>query len=605
MFAIFGVIGRSDAATVVRMGERLAHRGREVRITSLSDGVTLGVVGPAPERALAVRGSTAVVSAARIQNLDDLAAGLPSRETPSSEAELILALYRSGGAEAVSRIDGEFAFVLVDSRRDEVVLGRDYFGMMPLYHTSLPSGGIAFASEYKALLALPEVDGTPDRNMLQYLQHAKKLPVGRTLLESIRAVLPGAVIRIARGSDPVTSSLSQPLEVRDVIEDEAEATPMLREALFDSLRRKADDLDPVGLALSGGIDSVGLAFALRRLYPDRTIHTFTAGHGPGDPELDTAAAVSEAIGSVHHEVFTGPALLTQELPDLVWHLEDPFARSEVLQLYEIGRAARDHVDVVLSGQGSDSLFGGMPRYRLLDLLDRLPFLRGSLAEFYDLATNGIPPQRPLSRLMRRLYFGHGITPVPEIRGSDYAAPRKTLTGFGPEFVNRAMAEGYQVGQAADTIKYERSFAAWGLGYRSPYVDEKLARVAFRISDSLKLKGLSDKYVLRRAFEPLVPAPLYARRKRAQRMLCDERFSHTLDRVADAVLTPGSVEARGFMDCDQIAALRSRPDGAPYHYESAMRLWTAILTELWGQEFLDRRGAGPCASVCEEAEPRRA
>lgn len=599
--ALFGVIGPIASADVEEMARRLAHRGPRLESKTLSNDILFGAIGSDPRRAIAEIDGRVIVCSARLANFDELADLLPDDVGVETEAELLLALYLTRGPDSLAAADGELAFVIVDHEADEIVFGRDFFGSAPLYYTVLPDGGFAFASEYKALLALPEVAADPDRNMLQYLQHAKKLPPGRTLLESINAALPGSVTRLQSDGELVTALLSRPLEVVDVIHDERTAVDAVRHALIDATRRKTAELNPLGLALSGGIDSIGLAFLLRHLYPDREIHTFTAGYGPGDRDLDTAAEVARDIGSKHHEVFTRPALLSEELPRLVWHLEDPFARSEVLQLYEIGKAASPHVDVLVTGQGSDSLFAGMPRYKLLRLLQRLPFMRDSLLEIYDRATRGLLPQRAAARLMAKVILRDNAAPVPTIVGADYVAERKSLSDFGPEFVNRQMAAGYQAGQAQDTLKYERSFAASGLGYRSPFVDEAFARTAFRVSDRLKIRGLRDKYILRQALQPFVPAHLLKLPKFAQRMQCDLGFSDTLDRVADLVLTEEAVEERGLMDPAALAALRRRDPTAAYPYENAMRVWTAVLTELWAREFLDRRGAGNGQAIDRELE----
>lgn len=601
----FGVIGPVHSADIEEMGRRLAHRGERAGVSRPTEEVTLASVASRPDRYVAQADGAAIVCTARIGNVDELRAMLPVPPPPDHEAALLLSLYRTLGPESLEKVAGEFAFVIVDLETREIVVGRDYFGTAPVYLTRPQGGGLAFSSEYKALLCLPGVEATADRDMLQCLQHAKKLPVGRTLLKSVQPALQGAVTTIERGGETVATYMFSPLVVGDVTRSEEDATEALRKALLGAVRRNAEDLDPIGLALSGGIDSVGLAFLLRHVYPDREIHTFSAGYGEGDPELGVAADVAATIGSVHHEVITPPQLLQEELPRLVWHLEDPFARSETLQLLEIGRVAAEHVDAMLSGQGSDSLFAGMPRYKLLRAFQNLPFLRSSIGEFYDRATLGIRPRRAVARLMERAYFREGTPPVPSILGSDFSAGPSGFPRVGPEFVNRAMAQGFQAGQSLDGLKYERCFAAAGLGYRAPYADVELARVAFSISDRLKLHGATDKYVLRRALDPFVPTRFIRQPKVAQRMRCDLTFSRTLDSIADSLLTRENVEARGFLDYEELQAIRVRVSGSPYSYECAMRLWTVILTELWAREFLDGRGRGPLAVDHREPELRRA
>jgi asparagine synthase (glutamine-hydrolysing) len=582
------------------MGRRLAHRGERVHVSRPAEQVVLATLAGQPDRFQAHAAGLAIACVARIDNLPELRAMLPT-PAPDTEAALLLSLYRTLGPESLEAVSGEFAFVIVDLESRDIVVGRDYFGIAPLYFAVLPDGGLAFSSEYKALLSLPQVDVTADRGMLQYLQNSKKLPIGRTLLKSVQPALPGAVTTIEQGREGVATYMFTPLAVGDVIDREDAAVDLLRDALLGSIRRSAADLSPIGLALSGGIDSIGLAFLLRHVYPDREIHTFSSGYGDGDGELSAAAEVATLIGSIHHEIIPTPDLLVEQLPRLVWHLEDPFAGSEVVQLLEIGKVAAQHVDVVLSGQGSDSLFGGMPRYKLLRIMDRLPFIRPSLREFYELVTRGLSPRRALARLMKRAYYRDGFSPVPSILGSDYAVGPALLPTPGREFVNRAMAGGFQAGQSLDAPKYERCFAAYGLGYRAPYADVQVARAAFSISDRLKLKGLTDKYILRRTLAPFVPDRLTRQPKVVQQMRCDLAFSRALDGIADSLLRRDSVATRGFLDYEEIQALRRPDPGAPYNYLGAMRLWTVILTELWAREFLDGRGAGPEA-IGDHREP---
>jgi asparagine synthase (glutamine-hydrolysing) len=496
------------------------------------------------------------------------------------------------GVEAVGTIEGELAFAVVDTTTREVTLGRDFFGLYPIYYSELGPRGVAFASEYKALLCLAEVDATVDLEMLQCLQDWKKMPGGRTLLRSVKTPPPGCIHSSRSDGRSQTRSVSPPVVVDEdsLIRSESTAARRLRDELRATVERHANDLDPIGLALSGGIDSMALAFLLRETYPRRAIHTFSAGHGPDDPELVRAREASSLIKSIHHEVVVSPAELGSILPSMVWHLEDPIARTEAAQLFEIGRHASGYVGVVLVGQGSDSLFTGMPRHRLLWFMSRLPPVRASLGELYDQTQYSTRPDHFLARAVSRIYFDRKLGIAPRVMGIDHPPPRPTLPPPGREFVNRVLADGFQEGQCQEAPKYERTFGAWGVSFRGPYCDVGLARFAFTISDRLKIHAAERKVVLRRALRSVVPQSLLATPKAPQRIRANREFVAVLDRLANTLLSETAVRDRGMFRYEDVAAAITGARTRPPSYERVMRLWTLILTELWAQAFLDHRGS---------------
>jgi asparagine synthase (glutamine-hydrolysing) len=592
MSAIFAAVGAVTDAEVSQIQRLLAHRGPEAVVVRHGDRLVLGAIAREPGGCVADSGDHSVVCDATLYNRTELLGRLRDagcEVEADSSAEIVLGMYRTFGAASLEEIDGDFAFVLVDRATGEVLVGRDYFGCRPLYYTRTPSGTVAFATEYKGLLALKEVQPRPDRDMVQYLQHAKRLPVGRTLLSGIHAAQIGGLARMGDDGRAEFVHRFAPLEVRISVRSEPQAVQLIREKLTEAIRRRSADADPIGLALSGGIDSISLAFLFRKVHPDRTIHTFTAGHGPDDPEIVTAAKVAERIGSIHHEVLTPPDLVKRRFREMVWHLEDPFARSEALQLHEVGRAARRHVDVLFSGQGSDGLFAGAPKYQLLWLMRWLPPLRGGLTEFYHLTQIGVKPAGVVGRAMEWAYFRGKIPPVPRVLGCDSPPRAGPLAPIGPEFVNRNMAKGFQEGVCRSMQKFERGFGAFGLDYRSPFYDLDLVRSAYSITDALKIRRGQVKYVFRRTLADLVPDEFRQLAKFPQRMRYDAVFADALDEVADEVLGAEAVSRRGLFEGDSIARLRRRTPGHAYAGEAAMRLWTAVATEVWARQFVDGEG----------------
>ena len=595
MGAFVGVLGSVAGDAAGAMLARLQHRGRRTHAENIGPDLFLGSVGDAPETQIHARGERILVCDVGATTGRELRKrGVGAISGASSVAELLLATQDAGPA-SLEQVDGSFALALVDQSRRRVVLARDFFGTLPLFYAVVPSVGIIFASEYKALLCLPGLDASVDADMVQYLQNAKKLPPGRTLLAGVHSVPPGCVLELAHDADPHEVHRFAPLEVKVDNSSEAEAVERVRTGLRDAVARQCGDGERIGIALSGGIDSIGVACLARELYPDRPIHTFTASNGPDDPEGITARRVAKGLGATHHDVTTTPDLLETRLDQLVWHLEDPYARSETLQLFEVGAAAASHVDVLISGQGADSLFGGMPRYRLLDLMRPLvgvPFLRGPLTEFYNQTQLGLPPSSWLGKALDLAYYRGKLPPVPVVRGAHGPPQPVELPEPGPEFVNRAMARGFQAGQASDFPKYERCFAAYGIAYRSPFCDVTFARSAYTISDSLKIKNGAQKYILRRAMASVVPEAFLAVPKFMQALKQDAAFADRLDQVCSRVLSREAVTRRGLFDYAEIERLSRRPPGGTYTRDAANRLWTALTTEVWARLFIDGRGRPP-------------
>jgi asparagine synthase (glutamine-hydrolysing) len=590
--AIFGVWGPASDAELRAMGRAIAHRGKAVHIRRYSDDLAVGAIGAGPERGVISADRVVLVCDAAIYNADDVLAHLRGKGIAcpgAMPAGILHELYEREGPEGLERVNGDYAFALIDRRRGEIVFGRDYIGNRPLYYTVLPSGGVAFASEYKALIQLSEVRPEIDLDMVQYLQCAKTLPAGRTLLANISEVPPTGTTRLSRAGVVLARTEFAPMVVDARITDEAEAIDSVRRLLTEALGRRSRDLNPIGVALSGGIDSTGIAFLLRDLYPDRLIHTFTVGYGPDDPEIITAARVARAIGSVHHEVTVGPDLAREQLYPLVWHLEDPSSRSEALQLYWLGRAARDHVDALITGDSADCLFAGMPRHKLLRLMEWLPWLRRPLHEFYDLTQLGLPPQRLLAKIAGYAYQRGRVPPVPRVWGARMPGS-SSLPPVGAEFVNVNCAKVYPHLGERRSYKHDRAYGAWGLEARSPFHDVEFARAAFTITDRLKIRGRADKYVLRKAVATVVPEEFGSLPKFPQRMRYDLEFAEALDAVAVPALADEEVQRRGLFEPDGIRRLFRRRADRPYSPEAAMRLWTAVLTEYWAQQFVDRRRA---------------
>jgi asparagine synthase (glutamine-hydrolysing) len=323
MSAIFGVVGIATPEELREMGRRLGHRGRRSAWEEVAPGVFLGQTSRSG-REITRTGEFAMV----VDGSHALDYGSP---------DCIAAAFASSrDAADLDRLKAPFTLAAWDEHTQTLWLARDFLGLKPLHYCRLPGGGVAFATEYKALLALHAVPAVADLDALQFMQIYKAVPPGKTLLRGIEPVPPGCVMQIARSGEVLMMDHMPPitLDVRPM--GEAAACEELLRRLREATLPMVDGRNRIGLALSGGIDSLSTAFLARSCAPDAQLVAFTAGHGPTDPEVVTARRAMEQLNGTHHMLVVSNEELMTQLPLAVWHLENPIGRSETFQFLALG-----------------------------------------------------------------------------------------------------------------------------------------------------------------------------------------------------------------------------------------------------------------------------
>jgi asparagine synthase (glutamine-hydrolysing) len=595
--AIYGVIGDADRGELEAMGGRLAHRGRFGAQWSPAPGVWFGMqsrefAGIATDGPLLLDGA--------LDNRWQLAQRRGASRTecdPSCDPSLLLELLETEGTQVLELLAGSFALAWWQERDRTLVLARDRIGYGPLHFTVDRAGRFVFASEYKALLALDTVEAQPNRDAIQVLQSTKWAKPGETCLAGIYPVAPGTALEIDAGALSMRRYWNIPVAVTH--EDDTRHAAELREVFLETLRSQTRGYRRIGVSMSGGLDSAVVAAGARHVVGNKPLHTFTAGYGPDDPEIVNAGRVATTLQTEHHEIVLKPGDLPQLLPEMVWHLEEPIGREDIAYLFVAARHAARFVDVILAGFGFDGLFAGLPRHRLVDLANKFPLARAPLEQFYDFTFRSVEPRTPAGRALRYAYF----------RGSDYPAPQvlgaRALPAFAgfpraipqplTSFLRRnLMLNPYQVA-------IEHLYSAVGVRMNAQHTNPQFIAAAFSIPDRLKIRGTTQKYILRKACAGLLPAQTLGVGKSFNRMKHDLELCEALDAMADTLLARSDVTARGLFDPAYVAALRKRPPGQPYGRERIYRLWTLLLTELWSRQFLDRRGA-PLPKVADAAAP---
>ncbi|HZD53304.1 MAG TPA: asparagine synthase-related protein [Woeseiaceae bacterium] len=580
MSAIFGVVGAVSQTELEAMAERLTHRGRVAACEEIAPGVHLGIAD-VERRAVCLRNEMAGVV--------DLP---PSSERGRSEPRIVDAL-TGGRISPLEHCPHGFAAAVWDCRSKSLLLARDFVGQKPLHWCPLPGGGIGFATEYKALLAVERLTAEADLDAIQYLQAYKATPPGSTLLKHVFTVAPGAVIRLSRDGRLLAHEEMRALQVAVRPRTESEVRHELASRYLDAIRPLVANAERVAVSLSGGIDSLSIAFATRRCAPQAELVGYTAGHGPDDPEIRTAARAIDRLGGRHEPVIVTANLLYERLPEAVWYLESPVGRTETIQMLEIARAAKGSgFDWLLSGIGSDALFAGMPKHKLLWLSQTLPPLRRDLHEFYALTQSGLKPQRPVAKLMDLIYFRGAMPPVPRINGAAWASELPKLPQASPEFLNHAMAENVNETLSRSLVRLERPLQACGIDLVSPFFDRSLMEYAYSIPSRLKIRRGIEKYILRQAMRSIVSPELLNVPKGIARIRQDRLFADTLEKLAARYVGDGELERRAWFRKDEVVGIRRRLRGRKYHPEAAMRLWTVIVSEIWARIYLDHRGLRP-------------
>ena len=597
--AIFGTWGPFPAAEVETMEKRLHHRGDYRATASPGSDVLLGWRGNLPSANKSPL-STPLVCACSIVNRAELAAltgQAPGAEL--SDAELLWNLYQARGPQGFGYINGQFALALFDAAADVMILAVDNWASRPLSFAACAQG-FAFASEYKALLALSDARARPNLSAVACLEATKYLPPGEGLLVDIRPVAPGTWVRLQDGQWTSTSYSRIRLEFGRARSEQSYISE-LRRLLLTGCERLLDGLDEVGVALSGGLDSTLTVGAIRAVAPRMRIYSYTVSFREDDPVLRQAAETASHFSTIHREIIIPVDDLPRLIPQLVWTMEDPVAREEMLVYLRLAEEAAKDVRYVMHGHLADILFGGMPRHVLVHLATSTPFFRQGVLDLYDYSQTGAAPKSLLGNLLVRGYYHGRRTPPPRLLSASFPAAESRLHLAQAQPLNTMLLESLK--HPTEISGLERLHARWNLGYGSMFHDLDVAKFAFRIPDALKIKGLSRKYILRRAAEGILPPALASRPKDIIRMPRTAPLKSVLNTMARDLLGPDAVARRGLFDPDDVARLL-RVGNSQFAEDHFYHLWTLLLMEIWMRTYVDGRGAGPIVIQRPEDGVRR-
>jgi asparagine synthase (glutamine-hydrolysing) len=596
----------ADAMSAVqRMVDTLQYRGPDERHVEEVGGATFGharlsiidlCTGSQPM--FNEDGSVAVILNGEIYNYRELRAGLEANGHvfhSTSDTEVIAHLYEDFGDQLFTRLNGMFAIAIWDRTRRRLVAGRDRLGEKPLlYHEG--RHGLVLASEVKAVLEFPGVPRDVDEASLALYFTSMYVPAPRSIFRSIRKLLPGHFLTF----DGQRLDIQRYWQLSNDVDRTAKEGDLVDEfkSLFaDAVKMRMVADVPLGVFLSGGIDSsaVGAYMALAHSGP---VRTFTVGFADEVDERPYARLVAERYRTVHQELLV-EARLEDEFEKIFGYLDEPFGDSSVVPTHVISRAAREHVKVILTGDGGDELFAGYPMY-----VDQKYRIGGRPRSVLTRRANALAMRIAGTDWVSRMHNGHSARAFASwhdtrsiFRGGELREAMKQPPALDPArmFSERLAEHGGGADSLTTAFLYDLEFylpddllkkvdmasMRASIECRAPFLDHRLVEWAMRLPPGFKLRGDVTKAFLKQALSDVLPEPILTRAKQGFGAPVSTWLTRQLKTLMLDLTSKGCrAEAwlhRSTLDAAREAALGGKLEG---DYRQAARLWLIVVFEMW-------------------------
>jgi len=547
------------------------------------------------------------------------------------DTEAIIHSYEEYGPDCLKHFRGMFAFALWDASKRRLFCARDRLGIKPFYYY-WDGRLFAFASEIKALLEHPSISPALEAELIPEYLSFGYVSEERTLFSGIRRLMPGHhLILDLAGSQP-TLQIRQYWDVPEAPEQpetrsDAEWIAECRQRLEETVEMRLMSDVPLGMFLSGGVDSSAIAALMKRMVSG-PVKTFSVGYAEAEfSELSYARQVSERIGTQHHEVVVGMDDFFNALRQLVWHEDEPITWPSSISLYFVSKLASEQVKVVLTGEGSDELFAGYGRYRFYlwntAWLQKYKVVPGPLRNWIrqSVATSNLL-SGSLRRKLQHTFVGLGEDLESLYLDNFYSAlsgpeqQRMGVTGGASPYSNylrywnqrpnaSPLARMLYVDQKTYLVellmKQDQMSMATSIESRVPLLDHTFVEFASRVPDHMKLRGAEGKYIVKKAVEDLLPHDILYRKKMGfptpvRQWLMDAKAKPLFDtlRCKDGLI-------QSFVDPRALETLidrhqRGLEDGTD-------RIWRLLNLQIWGETFITRKAdavATPLLSGCGKA-----
>jgi asparagine synthase (glutamine-hydrolysing) len=605
------------------MCERMVHRGPDSEGLMVTTGVALGVrrlaiidlvTGEQP--AFNEDNTIAVVLNGEIYNYRELRAELEQRGhsfRSLSDTEVLPHLYQEYGKELVQHLNGMFAFALWDSRRRRLFIARDRFGEKPLYW-GVFDNTLLFASEPKVLLAHHTVRPSLNLQALRQYLSFDYVPAPLSIYEGIQKLPAAHTLTLEDGQIDIQPYWHLSYQTREPIPTENEAAEQLKELLADSVRMRLVSDVPLGVLLSGGVDSSTVA-ALAVRASSEPVKTFSISFAEGSfDESSYARGVAKFLGTDHHEERLSANLAANLVGEIGSWMDEPFSDPSLVPTYLLSRFTRKHVTVALGGDGGDELFAGYPMYwghRWAEIYSKVPaVVRSGLLEplirMLPVKTKNLSFDYKAGRFVtgskydpvarHHVWFG-SFTPeqqedllTPEVKSVTdadiYREARRLLAeGDADNIVESMQSLDTRLYLAEDILtKVDRASMAVSLEVRAPFLDPRVAEYAASLPVNYKLRAWKSKYILKRAVADLLPSFVTRRSKKGFGVPVAEWLKFQLRSLARDLLSPERVRKGGVFNPAYITRLQNEHERGIANHRKL--LWTLLMFELWHESFIE-------------------
>ena len=614
---------QADETVLREMCGKIRHRGPDAEGVFSSESVALGMrrlaiidLSAAGEQPVFNEGkSISVVMNGEIYNFRELKRDLEKRGHKflgHSDTEVLPHLYEEYGAAFVEKLRGMFAFALWDSRRKTLFLARDRFGEKPLYY-GVFGEKLIFASELKALTKHPVVETRLNLSALSQFLAFDYVPAPNSIYENIYKLPASHALTLENGEIKIERYWNLSFKKRSDAISVEEAADKLRELLADAVKSQLVSDVPLGVLLSGGIDSSTVA-AFAQKFADKPVKTFSIGFDEASfDESVYARQVARHLGTEHYEDRLSVEKAADLLPEIAVWLDEPISDASILPTFLLARFVRQHVTVALGGDGGDEIFAGYLMYRAHKLAakyEMIPsFLRKNVIEnvvkklpngtgnmSFDFKAKRFINSVAERDLIKRHHSFFGsftsgeqenllTSAVKAQSGADiYKEARHWFDVCNADNLTEKMQFLDQKLYLAEDIltKVDRAAMAVSLETRSPFLDYRVAEFAASLPESYKLNGGKTKFVLKRAVAPLLPETILKRPKKGFGIPVAQWLKTKLNPLARDLLSAERLKKQGLFNHDFVEKLLVEHEkGRANHYKT---LWTLIVFQLWIDNF---------------------
>lgn len=617
-------LNNNDEAVLHSMCEAIVHRGPDSEGLWTGDGVALGMrrlsiidLHTGDQPVFNTDRSVIVMMNGELYNYREVRADLQKRGytfRTNSDTEILPHLYDEYGDAMLEHVSGMFAFALWDTKRKRLLIARDRFGEKPLYYGTF-GRKLIYGSEVKTLLAHPDVKTDLNLDALRQYLSFDYVPAPHSIYQGINKLPAAHKLVLENGAVKIdrywSLSFEKPIEKPSV----AEAAEHLRELLSDAVRRQLVSDVPLGILLSGGVDSSTIAaFAVR--HATETVKTFSIGFTEDSfDESKYAREVSRHLGTEHYEDILSVDTAASLIGDIGKWLDEPLSDGSLLPTYLLASFVRKHVTVALGGDGGDEIFAGYPMYyahKIAGMYERVPgVLRKGLIEP---AVNAMPVSAknmsldykakrfiraanydPVTR--HHSWFGsfaidqHNSLLTREVlahTSADIYRDAKDLlkTTDAKSRIEQMQFLDINFYMAEDILtKVDRAAMAVSLETRAPFLDPRVAEYAASLPPEYKLRGNKGKFILKEAVKDMLPASILNRPKKGFGIPIAQWLRGNLNPLMHDMLAADRLKQQGIFDAAYVQKLITEHETskASHHKE----LWTLLVFQLWYQNFLSQ------------------